>query len=100
MKHFYYKVLEGNRPPSRRKMLIVAPDINDAYHAFVQDMSDIFDIKYLDYDCCVSIEGNLSRLANEAHEIYGDDCSEWRCVETKSPVEEIECTMGKDASMQ
>ena len=100
MKHFYYKVLDGNRPPSRRKMLIVAPDINDAYHAFVQDMANIFDVKHLEYDGNVSIEMNLSRLANEAREIYGNDCSEWRCVETKSPVEEPECMMEKDASMR
>ena len=46
----HYKVLEGNRPPNRRKMLIVAPDINDVYHAFVQDMVNIFDVKHLEYD--------------------------------------------------
>lgn len=99
MKHFYYKVLEGNRPPSRRKMLIVAPDIDGAYHAFIQDMADIFDVKHLEYDDNADIDTNLSRLANEACALYGNDCNEWRCVKTKSPLEEIECTMEKDASM-
>lgn len=97
MQHFYYKVLEGNRPPSRRKMLIVAPDLDGAYHAFVEDMANIFDIQHLEYDNDVDIKTNLNRLADEACELYGDDCGEWRCVETKSPLEELECMMAKDA---
>ena len=89
MQRFYYKVLEGNRSPNRRKMLIVAPDANGTYHAFVEDMADIFVIKHLEYDNSIDIDANLRRLADEISELYGDDCSEWCYVDTKSPLEEL-----------
>ena len=87
-RRFWYKVLEQKLPPDRRKVLIVAPDISGGYHAYVENIGNVFDVQYLEYDADSSIEDNLARLEAYANNVYFNRCSDWRCVETDSPLEE------------
>ena len=96
-KHFWYKVLERKLPPDRRKILIVAPDVNDTYHAYIEDIGNIFDVHYLEYDEQSTVEDNLIRIGTYVDSFYHNGCSEWRHAEAESPLEALGCMMANDA---